>query len=283
MIRSAIPRAARQLRAAHTMPDIKVARGQGIPGLFSPRGLEIAWFDYQHHLLTQLNLAIEKFPELGEIRGLGNFATALTQSEDPEFRPLAATAAQAYTNEFFFKSINPAGSKNPHPVLGPGEFKNAPAPALDLFAPMYNLPRMPEGTDELSEEDFASVQSQDFHTFSFLTRSSDLGKLANFKELAITRGDLQMGNGAVWLVKHGDQGSLMNTYGWGTPLTHQTAEGYEALTSTSAQLSVTPVLAINLWEHVYLYDYGVAGKRRFLENVFDCIDWAVVDDRLAPM
>lgn len=270
-------------RAAHTMPDLKLARGQGIPGLFSARGLEIAWFDYQHHLITQLNAALEKHPQLAEIRGLANLAGVLTHAEDPEFRPLAAVAAQAYTNEFFFKSIAPTGSKNPDAKLGPGEFVNAPQTApVDLFKPVFNAPRMPENSSE--EPEAPSVQAPEYHAFNFLTRSSEFGKIENFRELFVQRGALQFGDGAVWLVKHGDQGSLMNTYGWGTPLTHPSQQSeYGALTSTSYALSVTPVLGVNLWEHVYLYDYGVAGKREFLENVFDCIDWAVVDDRLAPI
>lgn len=38
-------------------------------------------------------------------------------------------------------------------------------------------------------------------------------------------------------------------------------------------LEVVPLLCVNTWEHVWLRDYGVAGKRRYLENWWDRINW----------
>ena len=55
-------------------------------------------------------------------------------------------------------------------------------------------------------------------------------------------------------------------------------------------LDLTPVLCVNTWEHVYLVDYGVGaydpstgtkvgGKRAFVEEWWNKIDWNVVADR----
>ena len=46
-------------------------------------------------------------------------------------------------------------------------------------------------------------------------------------------------------------------------------------------IDLTPVLCINMWEHVYLADYGVGafgvgGKKAFAEAWWNTIDWAVV-------
>ncbi len=38
-------------------------------------------------------------------------------------------------------------------------------------------------------------------------------------------------------------------------------------------LDVVPLLCVNTWEHVWLWDYGIAGKRRYLENWWDRINW----------
>lgn len=38
-------------------------------------------------------------------------------------------------------------------------------------------------------------------------------------------------------------------------------------------LEVIPMLCVCTWEHVWLRDYGVGGKRHFLENWWDRIDW----------
>lgn len=38
-------------------------------------------------------------------------------------------------------------------------------------------------------------------------------------------------------------------------------------------LEVIPLLCVNTWEHVWLRDYGIAGKRVYLENWWDRINW----------
>lgn len=37
-----------------------------------------------------------------------------------------------------------------------------------------------------------------------------------------------------------------------------------------------PVLCLNTWEHVWLHDYGIRGKREYVENWWKVIDWEVV-------
>lgn len=39
------------------------------------------------------------------------------------------------------------------------------------------------------------------------------------------------------------------------------------------------LLGISTWEHVWMLDYGVGGKRRYLEALWKRIDWNVVDKR----
>ncbi len=38
------------------------------------------------------------------------------------------------------------------------------------------------------------------------------------------------------------------------------------------------LLGVSTWEHVWLRDWGVGGKRQFLEAWWDRIDWGVVDE-----
>lgn len=40
--------------------------------------------------------------------------------------------------------------------------------------------------------------------------------------------------------------------------------------------TVMPVLCVNTWEHVWLYDFGIDGKRTFLKQWWNAIDWGVV-------
>lgn len=46
--------------------------------------------------------------------------------------------------------------------------------------------------------------------------------------------------------------------------------------------NIMPVLCVNTWEHVYLRDFGVNGKREYLEDWWNCIDWDVVENLTPP-
>jgi superoxide dismutase, Fe-Mn family len=43
-------------------------------------------------------------------------------------------------------------------------------------------------------------------------------------------------------------------------------------------LEVIPLLCLSTWEHTWLRDYGVGGKKAFAEAWWDSIDWSVVAD-----
>ncbi|EGW31440.1 uncharacterized protein SPAPADRAFT_62004 [Spathaspora passalidarum NRRL Y-27907] len=43
-----------------------------------------------------------------------------------------------------------------------------------------------------------------------------------------------------------------------------------------------PALAIDASPRNYLLDYGVYGKQKYLENLWECIDWSIVSRRLPP-
>lgn len=44
-------------------------------------------------------------------------------------------------------------------------------------------------------------------------------------------------------------------------------------------IGVIPLLCVNTWEHVYLADWGILGKKQFLEAWWDRIDWNIVANR----
>jgi len=46
--------------------------------------------------------------------------------------------------------------------------------------------------------------------------------------------------------------------------------------------NVMPVLCVNTWEHVWLRDYGMNGKRRFLHDWWEAVDWSEVENK-TPM
>jgi Fe-Mn family superoxide dismutase len=133
----------------------------------------------------------------------------------------------------------------------------------------------------------------------------DFSSIETLRESFITTADAMFGPGFVWLVQTNDPqvGSLriLPTYLAGSPLsgahyrrqsedlnTHN-ADSYQALNkvgtfgSAAKQnnapkkplggVDVVPLLCVNTWEHAWLKDYGVKGKRAYLEAWWDKIDW----------
>jgi Fe-Mn family superoxide dismutase len=134
---------------------------------------------------------------------------------------------------------------------------------------------------------------------------NDFSSLETLRETFLATAEAMFGPGFVWLVQTNDTqvGSLriLPTYLAGSPLsgahyrrqshdlnTHN-ADSYQALNTvgtfgsaakqnTAAKkplggVDVVPLLCVNTWEHVWLQDYGVRGKRKYLEAWWDKIDW----------
>lgn len=41
---------------------------------------------------------------------------------------------------------------------------------------------------------------------------------------------------------------------------------------------VTPILAIDLWEHAYVADYQPSGKKNYVEDFFSNLNWSVIEE-----
>lgn len=117
----------------------------------------------------------------------------------------------------------------------------------------------------------------------------------------LTTAASMFGNGWVWLVFDQNKNlRILCTYNAGTPYgaahrrqdtdmnTRKTLGDNNISYMTDTLRSVTqgnnsnwavPLLNINCWEHAWLEDYGIGGKERYLEAVWDRIDWNVVASR----
>lgn len=139
--------------------------------------------------------------------------------------------------------------------------------------------------------------------------NKDFSSMDTLRETFLATAEAMFGPGFVWLVQTDDLavGSLriLPTYLAGSPLsgahhrrqshdlnTHN-PDSYQALNKVGAfgaaatmqnqgpkkalgGVDVVPLLCVNTWEHVWLQDYGVRGKRQFLEAWWDRIDWNMV-------
>jgi Fe-Mn family superoxide dismutase len=137
---------------------------------------------------------------------------------------------------------------------------------------------------------------------------NDFSSLETLRETFLATAEAMFGPGFVWLVQTNDTqfGNLriLPTYIAGSPLsgahyrrqshdlsTHN-ADSYQSLNAVGTfgsaakqnnapkkplgGVDVVPLLCVNTWEHVWLRDYGIRGKRQFLEAWWNKIDWDVV-------
>jgi len=185
-------------------------------------------------------------------------ALVIEFARDPTRAYAFNIASMAFNNHFFFRGINP----NP-------EIQSKPSTELE----------------NLIRNHFSSLDT--------------------LRETFLATAEAMFGPGFVWLVQTNDAqlGSLriLPTYLAGSPLagahyrrqshdlnTHN-ADSYQALNTVGAfgsaakqnlqpkkplgGVDVVPLLCVNTWEHAWLQDYGVRGKRQYLEAWWDRIDW----------
>ncbi|MSR87652.1 MAG: hypothetical protein EXS69_00570 [Candidatus Zambryskibacteria bacterium] len=82
--------------------------------------------------------------------------------------------------------------------------------------------------------------------------------LEKFKKLALTRG-------VGWAMVYYDSVSKQLIQSW---VDEQ---------HLGQLLQCTPVLALDMWEHSYVADYQPSGKKNYIEDFFDNINWRVVE------
>ena len=83
--------------------------------------------------------------------------------------------------------------------------------------------------------------------------------LTNFKALAMTRG-------VGWAMLYYDKQSskFLATWVEEQHLGHLTG--------------LTPLLALDMWEHAYVYDYPTSEKKKYIDAFFANLNWSVVEE-----
>lgn len=90
------------------------------------------------------------------------------------------------------------------------------------------------------------------------------GSVENFKEKLLSSATGLFGSGWTWLVANkNDSLEIINTTNAGNPLCGEQK----------------PLLTIDVWEHAYYVDYRNR-RAEYLENVWELINWKVVEERL---
>ena len=45
-------------------------------------------------------------------------------------------------------------------------------------------------------------------------------------------------------------------------------------------VSTSPILALDMWEHSFVYDFQPSGKKQYIEAFFENLNWEVVENNL---
>ena len=136
----------------------------------------------------------------------------------------------------------------------------------------------------------------------------DFTSVETLRETFLATAEAMFGPGFVWLVQTNDTRygnfRILPTYLAGSPLSGahyrrqsrdmntENADSYQKLNTVGAfgtaakpnpapkkplgGVDIVPLLCVNTWQHVWLHDYGIGGKRDFLEAWWDQIDWDIV-------
>jgi superoxide dismutase, Fe-Mn family len=228
-------------------------------------GFTIAWTDYQQMIVNKLNQLVAGEPyENTDPKSL-----IIQYARDPENVSLFNHASMAHNNYFFFSTLSTA-------------------------------PQWLERT-RLHKQLIAAF-----------------GSIETLKMTMLDTAASMFGPGFVWLVYAKDTGAsplastrsggwrILSTYGAGTPypeagfrlqpfepntygrsdyvsntvgaMGRLSKPGQEAAQIPPGGTSLVPVLCVNTWEHVYIYDFGISGKRRYLNDWWKSIDWGVVEN-----
>lgn len=290
--------ATRAHRTYYTVPKLaNVSLEKGIPGLYSKEQLDISWTQTQTHAADELKAALIALLENTKGTDLEHQAQAISEMNIEQLLALSKAApemdkavsffaGQIYNNEFFLSGLRQQSTTITDPTATPliqRATRSEPYRDIDTepTVTVNPIPPTPENLQASAADRIGYNAQKDF--FSQITYS--FGSQVTFKENLLAHAEAIFGDGYAWLVYSNKQRTLhvFNTYGAGTPpilpdASHTSSSLSSAMPGNTVS-QLTPILNISAFTHAYLHDYGVYGKRRYLENVWNTIDWEVVKAR----
>ena len=242
----------------------------GVPGLFSETGYRLGWTTYQKMMLTKLDELLAGEPdENSDVKAL-----LLKYARDPQTASVFNHASMAFNNHFFYQALSTSPMR------------------LDRYNLLEQSLTKTFGSIETLRTTFIDTAAAMFAPgFVWLVWCKD----AEGPQSARSKG--------AW--------RILATYAAGTPFPEagyrqqgidantSSASSYEKYQATNALGSfgshsqsgqnaakippggttVAPVLCLSTWEHSYIYDFGLGGKRKYVEDWWAAIDLYRVEQR----
>jgi Fe-Mn family superoxide dismutase len=239
-------------RQLHEVPVLKnqpLYEKNGIEGLYSCQGFNDAWVNYQKYLT--MNLTLQTNGTENELRS--PYQILLQTAKKTTEQHIFHYASQAHNNHLFMEQLcNKSDAA--------------------LTRPSKQL------MEKLSHIDILDVEA--FKQKMLLLADSSFGpgwvflvELPN-KSLKIIRCNV---DGTPYY--YGKNQSL-DFNGGADEASFEYLNNLKDMAQSNERDWTLPILAINCWDIAYMTDYGVTGKADYLTNVWDCINWEVVNRRL---
>lgn len=239
-------------RGIHQVPKLansELYGKNGIEGLYSSKGFDGVWTDYQKYLTTNLTLATNGTEN--ELRT--PYQILLNTARNPLEQHVFHYASQAHNNHFFMQQLV---DKSVASKTKPSRFLMEKLISIDIL-----------DVESLREKMLLLADSSFGPGWVFLVELPD-------KTVKILRCNV---DGTPYF--YGKNQSL--------DLNGGVDEGsFEYLNKLQKDVSekkrdwTLPLLAINCWDNAYIYDYGVTGKADYLDNMWNSINWDVINKRL---
>ncbi|KAI8310323.1 37S ribosomal protein S26 [Colletotrichum sp. SAR11_59] len=251
---SVAARVVRQQRSVHYVPQLRHDFNEGVPGLLSADGYDMAWTQYMTLMIDKLN-ALTAGTDL-EPRDPKQII--LATARDPDQAPIFNHASMAHNTHFFFKHLTP----DPKPM---------PQPLAD------SLLRSFSSIETLRREMILTASAMFGPGFVWLVKNSQ----DEFKVLTTYLAGSPY-PGAHWRGQTVDMNTVGNT-GTARPYFDNVVKAQTSGSKPPGALEAHPVLCLSTWEHTWLRDYGlgvggIGGKKAFAEAWWEVIDWQAVHE-----
>ncbi|KAK1755335.1 Manganese/iron superoxide dismutase [Echria macrotheca] len=269
---SPFQRAASAQHSMHTLPELAYPFSNQESPLLSEKGFYIAWNQYQSFVLDRLNeRTVGTDWESKDVK-----ATLLGTARDPGTAGIFNYASMAHNNHFFFRHLvsSSSSSEKKMPTNLERHINTSFGSVATLREEMIKTARAMFGPGFvwLVRVDQPGVQTMFKVVPTYLAGSPYPGAHWRRQEVDLNTAVGSTPEGIETAKKY-----LANSaYGTGNPSAGQSADVRRRVAFAPGGTDLVPVLCVNTWEHVYMYDYGVAGKDEFVENWWDHVDWKLV-------